>query len=779
MERFYELRGGATLNPVPQEALRARDDEWLRERVAKAETTAPAGLPASLGLSVQGLSCVACVWLLEKVFRSMPGAVQLDVHVARGEVYLEWRSGEFDVPGFVARMQQFGYLAGPLEEVSRNAVQSASFGRRVGLCGAFAMNAMAFSLPAYLGMEPDFLFAGWFDIIAAGSATMALLVGGSYFIERSWQSLRRGVLHMDTPIALGVTLAWLGSMGGWMAGASALKYFDFVAVFVFLMLAGRWLQQGALERNRRRLLSSGAVPESVKEIGRSAAGEKKAVTEVVGGDLLVIPTGGVCPVESTLESSRATISLEWINGESAAVTRVTGQRLPSGSINIGTASIKVKAGEAWSDSLLCRLNATTGKEAAIAPLGRFLPVYLGLVLAAGVVGGLAWWFTGHSLVTALQVMISVFVVSCPCAIGVALPFADDLAASLMSKVGVFVRAGGLWARLRRVKKVVFDKTGTLTLENPVLANPGAITTLDATAVAALQHLVSGNLHPVSRSLFDALAALRHGVTSTLNEEVAEVVGQGVQFRDGQGRVWRLGRPGWRGQETSTLSEEADHDAELTRDGEVIAVFRFLDALRPETVKACDVLRKQGCQIFLLSGDRETKVRTVASRLQMASSHWQGDMTPAQKAARVRSINDGDTLYLGDGANDSLALEAALCGGSPVTGRHFLEHRADFYFLGNSLPFVPALMALAQRHHRAVARVIRFALVYNLAAVALSLAGRMSPLAAAVLMPLSSLVTLGLVAWTFRQGGAGHGAIPTQKQEEMEQTMRRQPGPVPI
>nr|WP_256200342.1 HAD family hydrolase [Verrucomicrobium spinosum] len=310
-------------------------------------------------------------------------------------------------------------------------------------------------------------------------------------------------------------------------------------------------------------------------------------------------------------------------------------------------------------------------------------------------------------------------------------FADDLAASRMARLGVFVRAGSLWARLLRVHKVVFDKTGTLTMENPVLANPVEVRGMPPGARAALRKIVSSNLHPVSRSLFDALGPDAAFDDAAAAGGIEEIAGQGLRWTSPDGRVWALGRPGWGDVKMAMEGgvgvprEARAADAWFTCDGVLQAGFRFTDSLRPESVEACEALRGRGCKLYLLSGDREAKVAAVAGQLHIPVTHWQAEMTPEGKAARVRQMNQQDTLYLGDGANDVLALEAALCAGSPVTGRNFLEHRADFYFLGNCLRFMPELLQMAVVRSRAVRRVLAFALAYNAAAVALSLAGWMN------------------------------------------------------
>ena len=772
LDKFYELRGEANLNPVPVQALRGADDTWLKELAAVAESQVPKGQAAHLQLGVQGLSCIGCVWLIDKIFRQSPGALRCAIYPARGTMVLDWKAGEFDFAGFAARVRHFGYLVGKWDGQSKPS-HLAPLTKRLGLCGAFAMNAMFFSLPAYLGMPRDFMFASCFDLVAACSATLSLLVGGSYFAERSWGALRRGVLHIDTPIALGVAIAWTGSMIGWLGGYSELKYFDFVGIFVFLMLAGRWLQQAAVERNQRRLLAFAAAPEKVELVEADGKCRTVALTEMRPGDLLRLPPGAVCPVEGQLRSGRTSLSLEWINGESEAAVRTLGQVVPSGALNIGTEDIEVQVREPWVDSLLERLIRRRSDNEENNPVGSaLLRYYLVLVVLVGLGAGLGWWWAGAGVARALQVMISVFVVSCPCALGVAAPLADDLAMNRMQRQGVFVRTYHLWQRLLRVKKVVFDKTGTLTLENPVLKNPGTLDELTAEECRVLGWLVSSNLHPVSRCLWDAIGLV--GGAAFQADGVEEVIGQGLRWRDATGTLYALGRPGWRGGDDGAplVMPQDGADAEFSKAGRVLACFQFTDALRPASQNALEDLRGQGMDIFLLSGDRRPKVAEVASALNIPSDHWQAEMTPQEKAHVVRDLKGNEVLYVGDGANDSLALEESLCSGSPVTGRNFLEHKADFFFLGRSLSFVPELLRTARLRRRAIWRVFSFAVCYNVGTVLLSITGNMSPLVAAILMPLSSLLTLALVTLSYSRGEPGQlSSKSSQRVRQSAQTQR--------
>jgi len=742
LDQFYDLKGSQMLSPVSPDALRERDYEWLEALVAKAESacTACDGEMVELRLSIQGLSCVGCVWLIERIFSRQPGSLRIAVDVTHGEVRIEWQVGVFDMVAFARELQSFGYLLGTVQVRGGERRERSGLERRMGACGAFAMNAMAFSLPAYFGMPNTFPFAGWFTLIAAASATLAMLVGGSYFIERSWKSLRVGVLHIDTPIALGIVAAFAGSLGGWAFGVEGLLYFDFVAVFIFLMLAGRWAQQSAVERNRRKLMRDTSIPSQVRKVDGE---EMVEVNDLVATVQFRVKPSQTLPVAARLLSATGSVSLEWINGESEVQRREAGQLLPSGVLNVGTRELEVEAVEAWADSTLHRLlEARREVEFRDHGLERLLRVYLATVVVVGVVGAIWWWASGQGVAQALQVMISVFVVSCPCALGVAIPLAEELASARAEKMGCFVRTLGFWKKLLRLNQVVFDKTGTLTMENPQLESRESVEVLDEEAQAALRRLVTGNLHPVSRSLFEEIGPgeMREG-------EVEEQVGDGLILRTKEGTLWTLGRPGvWNeGDEAS-----GTFDVVLCREGKRVQGFSFSECLRPDSVAEVKTLIERGIEVAVLSGDREEKVAGIAKQLGLAEGGWKGRLTPDGKADWLRDHGADRSLFIGDGANDSLAFDTALCAGSPISGRSFLEQKADFFFLGHSLAFVSRLLEVARQHRLAVRRVFAFSVAYNISAAALGLAGHLNPLMAAILMPLSSLVTMSLVALTFRK-----------------------------
>jgi Cu2+-exporting ATPase len=744
MDHFYALKGDKPLEPVKGRAFTALDWTWLIDRAVAAESASGSGGVAVLQAGVDGVSCVGCLWLMEKLFSKEPGALDCEVHPGQAKIRLRWKSGLCDIPGFARKLQQFGYTMVPDARTAGHRAEASEVRLRLGLTSAFMMNCMAFTLPSYLGMGKDFFLSGLFEQITALSATLALLSGGTYFMQRAIGALRHGVLHMDFPIALGVTVAWVASMAGWLGGWESLMYFDFVALFLTLMLAGRLLQIAAVERHRNRAAGAAALPRQVTD----ADGRKLAVEAINPGLAFDVPSGGVVPVAAVLQTPAADISLEWINGEADTHLWAAGRRLPSGAVNVSRQPIRLLADEAWEGSLLHRLAAVeSGNGPGRRPLlERVLRWYVLVVLLVALCGALGWFAAGGGWVKSLQVLVSVLVVSCPCAIGLALPLADDLSRSLLQRSGVFLRRDDFWARLTGVRHVLFDKTGTLTMERPELLNPDDLDTLDDTSRARLRTLVAGSLHPVSRRLLESV-----GGTALQNDptEIEDVPGQGMRMSDPAGICWSLGRPGFGA--SGNAANPDDYDTVLRRDGQLVAGFRFRDMLRPESRPAVAWLRARGFSIDVLSGDKKEKVEAIASQLGLPPASAHANMSPREKADWILRADQQKlrTLFLGDGANDTMACKEAACSGTPLMDRSLLEEKADFYFTGRGLGFLPVLFQVGLVRQRAVRAIFLFAVIYNIGAVAACLAGLMNPLVASVAMPFGSILTMALTVSCFR------------------------------
>ncbi len=729
-DRYYELRGSGPSKPVRSVPFESHDFSWLVDRVAALEAASPGASAVEGDFSLDGIACIGCVWLVEKLFLRQPGALEGAAHPATGRVHLRWLRGETDLPAFASELVSFGYSLAPRRE-GNNASEAGKLGARLGLCGAFMLNAMGFTLPVYVGMPDSFAFSGLFQLIALLSATLSMLIGGSYFITRAWKSASLGMAHIDLPIAIGLIVAYAGSIVGWIGRIQGLVYFDFISTFVFLMLGGRYLQLSAMEKNRRRLQRHRPVPESMISPDRQ---NRLSLADLTSGVRFQLEPGQASPV-AAVPASEAEFSLEWINGEAESVIFRPGRQLPAGSILLAKAPALLTASETWKESQLAKLVDSERPAVRVPALERLLRYYLFVVLLIGI-GGFVFWNSRHGLPQALQVMISVFVVSCPCALGVSLPMADEISGSIMERLGVFIRQPLLWSRLRRVRTVIFDKTGTLTLERPVLANPEILSTLCPDQRLALAHLSNGSLHPVSRSLLESLG--REGqelLRLHPDVEVTDVPGTGRFYGD-----WMLGKP----------AAGSEHDVELSCNREPVARFVFRESLRADAISAFAKLRAMGLRLVILSGDRPEKVAAAANVLEVAFEDAHASQLPSDKAEVVAGLDQQDTLFLGDGANDSLAFNAAWTTGTPVVDRSLLEEKADFYFMGSGLGFLPQLLCLARKRQRVVRLAFAFSIAYNVFAIALCLSGHMSPLLAAILMPLSSALSLAIVGL-----GLGH------------------------
>lgn len=764
LDAYYRIKDEVT-TPADPSLLQPRDYGWLADELkdAEAEVAAQKGRAAHLVLELQGISCAGCVWLIEKLFRKQAGAGRLDVNAQTGQMRWSWEPGKFDGVAFARTLQQFNYLVGPAGSSRPEQAESRVLIRRVGLCTAFAMNVMLFALPAYFGMKSTEEYAGLFGTLQLAFATLSLLAGGGYFLGRAVRALREHVLHIDLPIALGIVGAYTGSLYGWLRGEEIYVYFDFVSAFIVLMLVGRWAQVAAVERNQRRLLSRQPAAPRVRVFADDGTATEVAPEQLKTGQCFEVATGGMVPVDAKLETAEAALSLAWINGEAEPRTFRAGQHVMAGAQNLGQQAVRLVAVQAWDQSMLAELLRPQVREDYRHRLiERVIRCYLVLILVVAAAAGIGWAVASGDLLHAGAVVTAVLVVSCPCALGLAYPLAEEVATVALRRRGVFVRAGDVWPRLRKVRTVVFDKTGTLTLETPLLRNPEELAKLDAEARAALLALVQNNPHPVSRSLHEALLASGGG--EALAGEVTEEIGQGVSLGG-----WSLGRAGWANLMNAGATEAEDPrrvcnllsdklgldgieagrggEVVLVRGGRVQAEFVFADTARADARAEVAALAGRGLQVVVLSGDRRGKVDALMRELGLPLDNGYAELTPREKAEWITQHDDA--LMLGDGANDSLAFDRALCRGTPVVHRGVLEQKADFYYLGRGIAGIRGLFEINDARHRTQVALLVFMVAYNLLSVGMAVSGRMSPLVAAILMPLSSLATLAIVGWGMR------------------------------
>ncbi|MFO0574845.1 MAG: heavy metal translocating P-type ATPase metal-binding domain-containing protein [Polyangia bacterium] len=793
LSRFYDLLDGQRL-AVPGSARGEDSRTWLAPLIEAAEQSAQSGT-ARLTLDLQGLQCAACVWLIERLFRRIPGARAITINPALGRAEVFWQSGEGSriLGRFLDELQPFGYRAGPPRK--RPDDEGDDLLLRFGLCAALAMNSMIFSFAIYFGLEDGGgsggADSGLYRIFSIGSfalATAALLLGGSVFVRSAIGALRRRILHMDVPIALGMLLAYAGSAWAFVSRGGQSAYFDTLTTFIALMLMGRLIQRRIASHNRRVLLSdegiAGFVVRAVDGDGRMRL---LPASELRAGQELLCAPGELLPTACECLEERALLSLEWISGEAEPRLFTRGDRAPAGAHNLaasaGGRAVRLRATEDFRASALCELLRARRDPSTSEPRRDFwhhLSRYYVLGVLALAALGLGLWLPRDGA-RALEVTAALLMVTCPCALGVATPLAYELAQGRLRRLGLFVRDVTFFDRALRVRKVLFDKTGTLTALEPALENPEALRALGVTERGALYQLVARSNHPRSRALLDALVRMMAAppvldtATVVLEEPgrglVAELAGQAV----------RLGTAEFVGADATTASPTPPGSGGallFSIAGTLRACFRFREELRPDARDQVDALAAAGYKVWLLSGDQPERVSALATRLGVPAEQALGGLRPEDKAAAVQRIgapDSPDTMMIGDGINDALAFHAALCAGTPATERPALPARADFYFLGHGLGPIAESLATARFLRRVIVRNLLLSGAYNVAVVALALAGMMTPLRCALLMPVSSLLVVLATLRSFRSAEAQ--AAP--REAPLRQAPRLLPAPAEV
>lgn len=684
---------------------------------------------------------MACVWLVETVAKKHNGVIETCADNTQGAFEVTYANKTCDLAALAEELHKLGYELLP-KKLGKQAGTTDSLVVRLGICGALAMNTMAFTLPRYNGMETSEELSSLLTTITIASSTFTLVVGGSYFFKRAWSALRLGGIHMDLPISLGLILSYVGSLIGWATGHEDLFYFDFVAIFTFLMLLGKQLQISSLNRANSRFQTDTTIP----EFYTTKDGTQVDTEDIPEDSIILIPPGTVVPVQSRLLSDVADLSLAWITGEPSSQLFRHTAAIPAGAVNQSAENIEVQTNLATSaDDSISKLLATDSRQANNSnkqAQQKAIQIYLVIIIALGLIAGSAWYFTTKDWVKALQVLISIYVVSCPCGIGLALPLLDTRSSKHAHSFGIFPLTARFWEQLTHIGKVVFDKTGTLTLDKPELVDSAVLLELSQQHQEILFTLTRSSLHPLSRSLFSKL--IKTGVTSSsIIGQVSEIPGQGCELTLTDGTMYRLGRP------KQAFEGDALH-CQLSRNTEIIADFYYAEAARSEAAEAIDQLQKQlKSPCMILSGDASDRVARLANNLHI--QEYIGDMLPDDKKQQIEHLEKQQrVLYLGDGVNDLPALQAASLSGAPFANINMLTADVDFLFTDETMSFLPKMVQISRQRRRRKLNLISYTIIYNLTVLAVCTMGLMSPLYAAIIMPVSSLISIAIVSKKFGQ-----------------------------
>jgi P-type Cu2+ transporter len=710
---------------------------------------------AAMDLAVEGIRCAGCMTTIENGLARHAGVIGARVNLALKRVTVEWNEAATGPEAVLDRLHALGFKAYPFSPVATDTAEAREERRLLrclAVAGFAAMNIMLLSVSVWAGTDMGPEVRDLFHWLSALIALPAAAYSGRPFFESAMRALRQRSVNMDVPITLGVLLALgMSVVETWNHGEHA--YFDGALMLIFFLLIGRGLDL-AMRRRTRDLAGNLAALKAETANKRVSATETITVplAAIQPGDVVLVRPGERVSVDGLVTEGTSDVDQSLITGETAHARVIAGDRVHAGTVNI-TGLLTVRATAAESGTLLDEINrlmlrAVESKSQYVALADRAARLYAPMVHATALLTFLGWLLAGLAWQQALVIAITVLIITCPCALGLAVPAAQVVAANALFRRSVLLNEGAALERLAEADTVVFDKTGTLTMPSPEILNSGMIRSCD---LAAAGMLAAASRHPLAAALARAAeqTAPAPGVTEVPGEGVRCVI-DGVEAR--------LGSPAF-----CDAQAEADRLAVLFpaasfiawRQGERSAVFAMGQALRPDAEATIAAIRAMGIDIEIVSGDRAPAVDAVSKRLGI-SRHASGQ-TPADKIARLKELSDQGrkVLMVGDGLNDAPALAAASVSLSPVSATHLAQAAADAVFLGDSLRPVADALRIARKARRVMMQNLWLAVVYNFIAVPVAIAGWATPLVAAAAMSGSS-VLVSLNALRARAGAARLG-----------------------
>jgi P-type Cu2+ transporter len=697
-----------------------------------------AGAPvrdAQIALSLPGIHCQGCISAVERGLNAHPGVKNARVNLTLKRAMIE-AAPAVTAAELVTVLEGLGYEAHELDPGTLGATQSDKAGRdllmRLAVAGFAMMNVMLLSVSVWSGATDA--TRDLFHWISAAITVPAIGFSAQPFFRNAWAALSARRLNMDVPIVLAIVLALATSL--WETALSGeYAYFDAALTLTFFLLAGRYLdyRTRAMARSAAQELAALEVPRALRV--SNGAEEEVAVSALKTGDLVLVRPGGRMPVDGSIISGQSELDRSFLTGETLPVFAEPGLAVSAGEVNL-TGPLTIRASAVGQDTSLHRLAdlvaiAESGRSRYTSLADRAARLYAPGVHILSALAFAGWILWTGDLRIALNIAAAVLIITCPCALGLAVPAVTTAASGRLFKRGMLIKHATALERLAEVDTVVFDKTGTLTAGTPELTNSGNHARGDLEIALAL---AQGSSHPLSVSLTKAARAARIKPASV--KDITEVPGHGTEGMY-QGRKVRLGRAAWVG-----ATPGAQTMAWLAVGADTPRGFSFTDALRPGAAQLVADLQKAGKDVLLISGDTSGAVAALAKRLGIGE--WLAGALPEDKSARIGQLARAGkkVLMVGDGLNDTAALAAAHVSISPASALDAARVASDIVLLGRDLSPIAGACVTAQKATRRIRENFRIATVYNIVAVPLAVAGLATPLIAALAMSASSItVTL--------------------------------------
>ncbi|MEM7425563.1 MAG: heavy metal translocating P-type ATPase [Pseudomonadota bacterium] len=706
---------------------------------AYAEWVVRDGAISHLDLLVPDVHCAGCIHKIERTIGALDGVRCARVNLSTKRLSLDWEAGTTPIEVLIAKLDSLGFAHQPFERgVSADGDEDAAGGellRALAVAGFAAGNVMLLSVSVWSGA--DAATRDLFHWLSALIALPATAYAGRPFFRSAFKALAHSRLNMDVPISIAVILAAGMSLFETItSGPNA--YFDACVMLLFFLLSGRYLDHMMRARARSavtQLLK--LAPQSARVVSPNGTECYRRTDDLEPGTLVSVLAGERVPADGRVVEGLSDLDRSIVTGELVPESIGPGRQVEAGTLNL-TGPLRVEVTAAGPETFLSRMigmmeEAEQSKLRYVRMADWAAGIYAPLVHLAAAIAFVVWfWATGDwhvSLLTAIAVLI----ITCPCALGLAVPAVQMVACGRLFRRGILVKDGGALERLAEVDTVVLDKTGTLTTGAPELCEAPD---LDEEAQKLVISLARRSSHPLSR----ALAASAPQVKSVAFDDLEEMPGLGLKAVR-HGRELRLGSHEWC---FRTLDGNASDLPSVFAaiDGRPVGPFRFRDELRADAIRTIELLRDRGLEILLVSGDLEPVVSLAAGRAGIAD--WRATARPGDKAGIVAELQDRGRrlLMVGDGTNDAPALATAHVSMAPSEASDVGRMSAGLVFTGAGLGAVAEAVSVARQARRLIRQNFALAALYNLIAVPVALAGLASPLVAAIAMSASSLIVTG-------------------------------------
>lgn len=696
-------------------------------------------------LSLGGVRCAACGWLIEKKLLQLEGVAQVSVNLTSQRLQVRWNEARQPVSRLIEQVERLGYRARPFRQDTHGALlaqESRQMLMRLGVAGLGAMQAMMYAVAVYLGdyTGMDAQIRDFFHWVGLVVSLPVFLYAGQPFYRSAWSALRARSLNMDVPVSIALIITFVASSYATLT-RSGEAYFDSVSMFIFFLLAGRFVELKARQRASQTAHDLMTIEPMVVD-RLEADGQVTAVAahQLQVGEQFRVAAGALIPCDSEVVAGAGPVSEALLTGESRPVPKQAGDSVLGGSQNydqpLQLRVLRPVQGsqQAVLDRLMSRALAERSPVAQQAD--RMARWFVARVLVLAVAVFAVWWWVDPS--RALWATLAVLVATCPCALSLATPITLTTGTRRLAELGVVVTRGHVIETWPQVSHVLMDKTGTLTSGEPVLIQQkNLMEGADWLQVATA--LEQGSSHPLAR-------AFRRAAGKALLPEVdalEHVVGSGVTGRI-EGVRYRLGHVAFGGQVSAAAAQDTLGTVLFRQQGEdwqAVAEFGFDDQLRPDAAATVQALQAQGVQVWMLSGDPGEAPQQIGTALGL--DRVQGGLLPEDKVAAVKALQaQGHTvLMVGDGVNDAPVLATANLSVSMASGTDLAKISADVVLLGDRLEGLSVGRRVARKSHQIIQQNLRWAVVYNLAALVPAALGYVPPWLAAIGMSLSSLAVV--------------------------------------